>query len=103
MVDLAKKAGFSYFGLANTKTEYSLQTDIFKPSETEPVRLYLFKNSEPGRLRDALPLSELAVQLPDRCEGRPSWFDNEGMLAPMFLKSYSGLSDQKLIERFNFD
>ena len=36
-------------------------------------------------------------------QNRKSWFNNKGKLALMFLKSYSGLSDEKLIERLNTD
>ena len=67
--------------------------------------MYLFNNSELGRLKASLPLKELGQLLPKKPQGRgaPAWFDNEGMIALMFLKAYTGLSDAKLIARFNYD
>ena len=78
-------------------TEY----DFFKDYEES------FKKSELGRIHSILPLREMAVRFgltdphPHKKAGRKSYFNPEGKVALMFLKSYSGLSAPKLMEQLN--
>lgn len=65
-----------------------------------------FAVSELGRIRALLPLSgmasAIAVRFPKRNpQGKKPMFSPEGELALMFLKSYTGLSDDGLIEMLN--
>jgi hypothetical protein len=56
-----------------------------------------------GKLHGIIPWKELAksLGLRENRTGRKSLFDSQGKLALMFLKSYTGLSDYKLIEQLN--
>ena len=65
-----------------------------------------FKLSELGRIHAQLPLKELAEKLVDvfpkeHPQGKKHLFPPEGEVALMFLKAYTGLSDDGLIELFN--
>ena len=65
-----------------------------------------FVNSERGRIRAILPLSEIASSIAVRFKnrsrkGKKSMFPPEGEIALMFLKSYTGLPDDGLIEMLN--
>lgn len=65
-----------------------------------------FAVSELGRIRNLLPLSEMASEIAARFpkrnpQGQKSMFPPEGEIALMFLKSYTGLSDDGLIEMLN--
>lgn len=65
-----------------------------------------FKQSELGRIRTQLPLKELAEKLAnvfpkEHPQGKKPLFPPEGEVALMFLKSYTGLSDDGLIELLN--
>lgn len=65
-----------------------------------------FKLSELGRIHAQLPLKELAKKLVDvfpkeHPQGKKHLFPPEGEVALMFLKAYTGLSDDGLIELFN--
>lgn len=65
-----------------------------------------FKLSELGRIHTQLPLKELAEKLVDvfpkeHQQGKKHLFPPEGEVALMFLKAYTGLSDDGLIELFN--
>ena len=65
-----------------------------------------FKSSELGRIYEQLPLKELAaeiyVRMPVRNpQGRKPMFSPEGEIALMFLKPYTGMSDDGLVEMLN--
>lgn len=65
-----------------------------------------FKLSELGRIHAQLPLKELAEKLADvfpkeHPQGNKHLFPPEGEVALMFLKAYTGLSDDGLIELLN--
>lgn len=65
-----------------------------------------FAASEPGRIHALLPLSEMAsaiaIRFPKRNpQGKKPMFSPEGEIALMFLKSYTGLSDDGLVEMLN--
>lgn len=65
-----------------------------------------FVCSELGRIYAQLPLKEMAAELsshfPKRHpQGNRPMFPREGEIALMFLKSYTGLSDDGLVEMLN--
>ena len=64
-----------------------------------------FAKSELGRIHSQLPLKELAAACTSRSHkskrGKKPLFSCEGEIALMFLKSYTGLSDDGLIEMLN--
>ena len=65
-----------------------------------------FKQSELGCIHAQLPLKELAEKLADifpkkHPQGNKHLFSPEGEVTLMFLKSYTGLSDDGLIELLN--
>ena len=65
-----------------------------------------FATSELGRIRAQLPLSEIASAISNRfprrnTQGNKPMFPLEGEIALMFLKSYTGLSDDGLVEMLN--
>ena len=65
-----------------------------------------FATSELGRIHAQLPLKELAEKLYSHCrrnhpQGNKPMFPPEGEVALMFLKPYTGLSDDGLIEALN--
>lgn len=75
-----------------------------EPASTE---WYLFKKeTELGAVHSEIPWEELSALLPETLKlkgGAPSWLDRKGMLGLMFLKHYTSLSDEKLIDRLNTD
>lgn len=68
---------------------------------------YFFKNeTDLGTVHTQIPWEELVKLLPIDLKlkgGAPSWLDRKGMLGLMFLKHYTSLSDEKLIDRLNTD
>jgi hypothetical protein len=62
-----------------------------------------FLESELGKIYQAIPWQELvkSLSLKEKRKGRDSQFSPRGMLALMFLKAYTGLSDRKLYEHLN--
>lgn len=65
-----------------------------------------FKSSELGRIHELLPLKEIAEaiakKMPSRKpQGNKPMFPPEGEIALMFLKPYTGLSDDGLVEMLN--
>lgn len=65
-----------------------------------------FAVSELGRIHATLPLKEMALEMASHFpgkhpQGRKSMFPPEGEIALMFLKPYTGLSDDGLIELLN--
>lgn len=62
-----------------------------------------FYKSDLGKVYLATPWSDLIrdFRLKEKKDGRPLNFPPQGRIALMFLKSYSGLSDKKLIEQLN--
>lgn len=64
-----------------------------------------FAKSELGRIHAQLPIKELAAELTSRAHksarGSKPLFSPEGEVALMFLKPYTGLSDDGLVEMLN--
>ncbi|HLO45449.1 MAG TPA: transposase [Leadbetterella sp.] len=80
-----------------------MQFFIFSESIIKSEDQVIFEATELGKLKEALPLKELASLLPERKSksGSKSWLSNEGQIALMFLKHHTGLSDADLIEHLN--
>ena len=80
-----------------------LQKYLFSESELQTPREIIFASSPLGKLRSVIPLEELSKQLPQKKfpQGAKCWLDRSGMLALLFLKAYTGLSDASLIEYLN--
>ena len=65
-----------------------------------------FLQSEPGRIQQQLPLKEIAAAIAEKMpskhpQGNKPLFPPEGEIALMFLKPYTGMSDDCLIEMLN--
>lgn len=65
-----------------------------------------FRQSELGRIYELLPLKELAAAISTKMpakmpQGNKPMFSPEGEIALMFLKPYTGLSDDGLVEMLN--
>lgn len=76
----------------------------FKFSEQDFKRyLDAFLSSKLGNIYKSIPWEDLvkSLNIKDKKLGRKSDFSPHGKLALMFLKSYTGLSDRKLIEQIN--
>jgi transposase, IS5 family len=76
---------------------------LFCDSQLKTDKEIIFENTELGRLRKVLPLAKLSELLPEKKNrsGAPSWVTSEGMIAMLFLQSYTKLSDRKFIDHFN--
>jgi len=82
------------------------QLSIFLSSDYYSSKWYIFKNTELGRIHGVIPWDDLSKCFPESNKDKPgatSKFSNAGMFAVMFLKHYTGLSDEKLIARINTD
>ncbi|MEM9078826.1 MAG: transposase [Bacteroidota bacterium] len=82
------------------------QPQLFQSSDYFSPKWHIFKNTELGRIYDVIPWEQLSACLPEQKKGRTgpaSWFSNAGMFGVMFLKHYTNLSDEKLIDRINTD
>lgn len=76
---------------------------LFCQNSLKTDKQIIFEQTEFGKLHRSLPLKELSALLPDRKNksGAPGWVNGEGMIAMLFLQSYTGLSDRKFIDHFN--
>jgi len=85
----------------------TLQSEsLFSEYEDYSHRWMIFQQSKLGQIYQSIPFQQLSLLLPLKSAdsaGAPSWFDNAGMFGVMFLKSYLGLSDEKLVDRLNTD
>jgi transposase, IS5 family len=84
-----------------------LQIPLFDVSTYDSVYYQSFQNSPLGRIYSSIPFKELTAHFRPfmkQCpQGRKAIFSLEGGLGLMFLKHYTRLSDEKLIERINTD
>lgn len=76
---------------------------LFCQNTLKTDKQIIFEQTPLGLLHRSLPLKELSTLLPERKHktGAPGWVKAEGMLAMLFLQSYTGLSDRKFIDHFN--
>ena len=80
---------------------------LFKEEEILDVRAISFRESALGQIHQTIPWQQLSDLLPapksSYGRGAKAWFDNAGKFAAMFLKHYTNLSDEKLVDRINTD
>jgi len=83
--------------------ETTQEINFISPKEEFSLYWKSFLQSELGMIYQAIPWSELAKSLKIRKskKGPDPLFSPQGMLALMFLKSYVGCSDKKLIIHLN--
>jgi len=67
-----------------------------------------FLDSDLGQLYAAIPFEQLAAKIPAprhslSGKGCKPWFDVRGAIGLLILKHYTGLSDEMLIDRINYD
>jgi hypothetical protein len=77
--------------------------NFFSPQQEYELYRKSFLQSELGLIHQSIPWKSLIMdfKLKPSKVGRKPLFDNQGKLALMFLKSYTSLSDRKLIEQLN--
>ena len=76
---------------------------LFSKDSLKTEKEIIFEHTELGHLYSILPLSHLSMLLPERSgkSGAPSWFNRQGLIALLFLQSYTKLSDRQFIDHFN--
>jgi IS5 family transposase len=76
---------------------------LFCQNSLKTDKQIIFEQTSLGHLRKTLPIEKLSELLPERKSksGAPSWVNAEGMIAMLFLQSYTQLSDRKFIDHFN--
>lgn len=76
---------------------------LFCQNTLKTDKQIIFEQTPLGHLRKALPIEKLSQLLPARKHpsGAPGWVNSEGMIAMLFLQSYTQLSDRKFIDHFN--
>lgn len=83
-----------------------MQYTLFDLNSPNFTKLYLFKNkTELGSIYQTIDWDGLTKLLPikNTMKGSPAWLPVQGYFGLMFLKHYTKLSDEKLLERFNTD
>jgi len=83
--------------------ETTPEISFISPQKEFSLYWNIFHESELGKIYQVIPWKELikSLKLKDYRKGRSSSFSPQGKLALMFLKSYTGLSDRKLIDHLN--
>jgi transposase, IS5 family len=83
-----------------------MQNTLFSLDSKDFPKYHYFKNSSQlGQIHQVIPWQALSRLIPAKKHliGAPSWLSYEGMIALMFLKHYTKLSDEKLVDRLNSD
>lgn len=82
-----------------------MQITLFPADFHYSSKWYIFKESELGKIHASINWDGLSELLPEKktLRGSPSWLSSKGLFGLMFLKHYTGLSDEKLVDRFNTD
>ena len=88
-----------------TLNDFFGQQEILYDPRLESYRYFKgFKNSDLGRIYDAIPWKKLiSFFFSERTMGRPYKFPERTQIGLMILKSYTGLSDKQLMERLQSD
>ena len=83
--------------------ETTQEFNFISPQKEFSLYFKAFQQSELGGIHQAIPWSELAksLKIRENRKGPDRIFSPQGMLALMFLKSYVGCSDKKLIIHLN--
>lgn len=76
---------------------------LFCQNSLKTEKQIIFEHTELGQLYKALPLEGLSELLPKKKSktGAPSWVNASGMIAMLFLQSYTKLSDRHFIDHLN--
>jgi len=84
-------------------SEKLAQLNFFSPQQEYELYRASFLQTELGLIYQSIPWKGLIrdFRLKPAKVGRKALFDSQGKLALMFLKSYTDLSDRKLIEQLN--
>lgn len=74
-------------------------------SKDFPKYHFFYNSSQLGQIHQVIPWAALSRLIPAKkhMTGAPSWLTYDGMFGLMFLKHYTKLSDEKLVERLNSD
>ena len=77
-----------------------MQITLFPTDFYYTPKWYIFKESELGRIYDCINWDGLSGLLPKKktLRGSPPWLAPQGLFGLMFLKHYTGLSDEELDE-----
>ncbi|MEA5261075.1 transposase, partial [Arcicella aquatica] len=81
-----------------------MQYTLFELDSPNFNKWYLFKNTTVlGKIHQTIDWDSLEKLLPQKTKvsGAPSWLPAKGLFGMMFLKHYTGLSDEKLLEQFH--
>ena len=83
--------------------ETSQEINFISPQKEFSLYWQSFQGSELGSIYQSIPWIELfkALKIKENSKGPSRIFSPQGMLALMFLKSYVGCSDRKLINHLN--
>lgn len=83
--------------------ETTQELNFLSPQKEFSLYWASFRQSELGMIYQSIPWSELArnLKIKNNRKGPARMFNPQGMLALMFLKSYVGCSDRKLISYLN--
>ena len=91
--------------MSKIKRIFETSQEIIFISPQKEFSLYwdAFLLSELGRMYQSIPWTELikSLKIKNKRKGRTALFSPQGKVALMFLKSYTGLSDRKLVENLN--
>ena len=89
--------------LSLQKRNYLLRMYLFCQNTLKTDKQIIFEQTPLGQLRKILPIEKLSKLIPERKSksGAPGWANAEGMIAMLFLQSYTQLSDRKFIDHFN--
>lgn len=81
-----------------------MQYTLLNPETTFSSKWYIFKKTtELGKIYETIAWTELEQLLPPKTspKGAPAWLKPQGYFGMMFLKHYTGLSDEKLLDLFH--
>lgn len=83
--------------------ETTQEINFISPQKEFSLYWKSFQKSELGRIYQAIPWNGLikSLKIRENHKGPTRIFSPQGMLALMFLKAYSGLSDKRLYEHLN--
>lgn len=103
IIRTVRSAGFVYRKVTKLQNK-QMQIMLFSLDSHNSSKLYIFKNFELGLVHDCSDWNSLVALLPQKdLRGAPSWLPPKGLFGMMFLKHYTWLSYQKLLDRFNSD
>lgn len=81
-----------------------MQGTLFGLNSSVFSKMHIFKNgTDLGRIYQTIDREKLVALLRETRNpaGAPSWLNRHGYFGMMFLKHYTGFSDEKLLDRLN--